>query len=1037
MTKVSGANQEGVAARRLRKRLFPGGVLAVLLLASASAPAVFGQQYNIHHYDVSDGLPQNQGLSIHQGPQGYLWIGTYAGLSRYDGQRFRTFTTDDGLATNVVDAIASDAEGRIWVGTDGGACYLPAPTADRIHCLDQPESIADQAVQVVQVEGDQVWIGGENGLFRTPIDNPDAGEAVFDRAAVLSFLRGPDGNLWLGTDAGLYLAALRDTRFGRVSLPEEAGNAVNALVADDPRVWIGTDAGLYFVEDPRLQAAPVPDEARSLDVTSGLRDARGRVWFGTDAGVLRGDSEGLERHTRDSGLASAHVLSLFEDREGLVWLGLDDGLNKWVPGGFRGYTEDHGLIHPFARAVEQDPAHRVWLGTRAGAQIVAYVDGGWSMDGAETVTGADGLPDERVYAMGFPDDDRALLGTQAGLAEWREGEGVTTVYGADEGLPDPRVRAIRPDGDRTWIATRGGTRILKDGVLHPPPAESLQTASVFRIKRDANGRLWFATQEGGVIVHSGDGEVERLGAAEGLTDYLIWDLAPDPDGGMWVGSNGDGLFHVAADGEVERFSGAEGLGNDFVWHLVRNEQGDIWAYTNNGLFRWDGEDFRRYGLADGLLHLEGGATAGLAAHNGHLWFATSNGVMEYRPEEGFDNEVPPLVAIESATADGEAFSAEDILPADVGTVEFQLMASSFHNEDAVVFRYRLNGEDWSEPTGDRSITFAGLGGGDYRLEVEARNPHGVWSDSPASLSFQVAAPFWATWWFGFIAVMALLVLLAAAYRVRFQRLEARRRELARQVKERTAELEEANRHLKDMNERLEEASITDPLTGLRNRRFLVQQVDLDLALSQRLYADTEQSPGNRDIIFMMIDLDHFKQINDRYGHVAGDIVLRGYADLIRRQLRDSDYVVRWGGEEFLVVARQTDSAECRAIAERLIRKARETRFEVGETGDTVRCSCSIGISRYPFFPDSPEALGWEQIVSIADVAVYMAKAAGRDGWVSVYGAEGTVVRDAAAFTRRANHDLRSLIEEDCVVVHSSVEDVQEFAPPHREWREIF
>jgi len=215
--------------------------------------------------------------------------------------------------------------------------------------------------------------------------------------------------------------------------------------------------------------------------------------------------------------------------------------------------------------------------------------------------------------------------------------------------------------------------------------------------------------------------------------------------------------------------------------------------------------------------------------------------------------------------------------------------------------------------------------------------------------------------------------------------------------------------------------VTDPLTGLHNRRFLVNQIHTDVAQSRRAYRGDAEFP-NRDIIFMMIDLDNFKQINDTHGHGAGDRVLRGYAELIGEQIRESDYVVRWGGEEFLVVARQAESSQCDVIANRIIRNARAARFPINEQGDTVPCSCSMGIAYFPFLRDMPDALGWEQIIDVADIAVYLAKALGRDGWIAIQGTESTEISNGVQFLHRLKHGLRELVEAGEIRVTGSFDD---------------
>lgn len=225
------------------------------------------------------------------------------------------------------------------------------------------------------------------------------------------------------------------------------------------------------------------------------------------------------------------------------------------------------------------------------------------------------------------------------------------------------------------------------------------------------------------------------------------------------------------------------------------------------------------------------------------------------------------------------------------------------------------------------------------------------------------------------------------------------RNLDRKVAERTEELNQSNRVLKSAQQelqvaykKLEEASLSDTLTGLHNRRFLNKSIAADVALVERAYQDWLGSqselplpvtrPREQDLVFMLLDLDWFKSVNDTYGHAAGDKLLEQFSQLLRATLRESDYLVRWGGEEFLIVIRFCNREEVTELAERLRQKVEAFSFDLGG-GRRVSKTCSIGMAAYPFYPSAPAALTWEQVVDTADRALYVAKHRGRNCWVNV------------------------------------------------------
>lgn len=239
-------------------------------------------------------------------------------------------------------------------------------------------------------------------------------------------------------------------------------------------------------------------------------------------------------------------------------------------------------------------------------------------------------------------------------------------------------------------------------------------------------------------------------------------------------------------------------------------------------------------------------------------------------------------------------------------------------------------------------------------------------------------------------------LLARVF-IHLQHLEMHR-SLNRKVAARTTELHAEAKRLQEAQEalhqayrRLEEYSITDPLTGLKNRRYLTQNIARDIEFVTEQYRlwlrQPDTRPHNHDLVFILLDVDRFKQVNDVHGHSAGDRLLEQLAALLQKAMRESDYLVRWGGEEFLIVARATSWREAADLVERLRVTIERHPFRLGP--DLVlHKTCSFGFASYPFYPLQPSALSWEQVVDCADQAMYIAKRSGRNTWVGLRGAPG-------------------------------------------------
>lgn len=258
------------------------------------------------------------------------------------------------------------------------------------------------------------------------------------------------------------------------------------------------------------------------------------------------------------------------------------------------------------------------------------------------------------------------------------------------------------------------------------------------------------------------------------------------------------------------------------------------------------------------------------------------------------------------------------------------------------------------------------------------------------------------------------------------------RNLDKKVAERTGELNKSNAVLKQAQQelevayqKLEEASLTDPLTGLYNRRFLNKSLNADIAIVERSYNDWVSSQGEsalkiapqneQDLMFMLLDIDLFKSVNDTYGHSAGDKLLEQLSQLLKLTLRESDYLVRWGGEEFLIVIRYCTREEVPELAERIRQKVEQFEFDIGN-GQKIAKTCSIGMAAYPFYRAKPAALTWEQVIDTADRALYLAKNNGRNCWVNVIASD---VSDTEFVNPAVSDSLISLAAAGVIQIESS------------------
>lgn len=243
--------------------------------------------------------------------------------------------------------------------------------------------------------------------------------------------------------------------------------------------------------------------------------------------------------------------------------------------------------------------------------------------------------------------------------------------------------------------------------------------------------------------------------------------------------------------------------------------------------------------------------------------------------------------------------------------------------------------------------------------------------------------------------------------------------LEAQVGALTRELEKSNRTLHEALTAIENENFTDPLTDLRNRRYISAVIKADVAKAQRVYRDAGPvTLENQDLVFLMVDLDHFSLINEYHGAPVGDQVLVMVAQTLRRVFRESDAVIRWGGEEFLVVARNTSRSKAPELAER-IRAAMAGLSMETPKGDVLRWTCSVGFAAFPFQVTDISWLGWDRVVELTEACLEVAKKSGRNAWVGLQPKAGL---ERAKHGARIPKELPRLAGEGVLEILSSRED---------------
>ncbi len=732
------------------------------------------------------------------------------------------------------------------------------------------------------------------------------------------------------------------------------------------------------------------------------------LWFGDASGVSRRraiDGSLIERLPGSGAAGSgsaprSDVRALMRDPSGTVWAGsYGGGLMRHVPP-LPGLSMVREAIASASggldvRSILQLDNGEIWLGLLSGGierrdrqlQPVGLIAPAGGAGG--------GLPPGRVNALGQTRDGSVWVAIDTQLLRFdTQGRWKETLR---SGNAVPRRFHPTEDG-ALWIATLDGLMRWTPGkpVMRAIPTAGLVggTGEVNAFATLPDGSLWAGGAAGlfRVAKPGADEPVAEWVEPKGLTGQTVLGMAVDLAGRLWV-DTGTGLHRlIDSDGKRARFEviGASDVGGAFGANLLFDKQGRIWSQRNT--YDPRSGDRRELGAADGADLGTGWFRSYAKLDDGRMLFGGARGLLVIDPERFSPWTYKPPLVVSELRVDGE----ERALPVDGAdivlapgqrglTLGFSSLDYSQPGRNR--YRYRLEGLDagWIDAGGalGRAAAYTNLAPGRYQLRVQGSNRDGAWSSNELKIGVDVRAAWWQTRWALALAVVAAVALVAAFVSMRTRLLLRHRRVLEARVRERTEALEVAKAALTAKSLELEEASLTDPLTGLRNRRFLDRQMPADVALTVRHYeASAGEAESDQDLLFFLIDIDHFKRINDAHGHMAGDAVLEQMRGRLEQVFRATDYLVRWGGEEFLIVARGTPRARAAELAERARQAVSAQAFELAG-GLRVAQTCSVGFSAFPLCTRLPRALDWHAAIDLADAALYDAKETGRNAWVGM------------------------------------------------------
>ena len=775
--------------RQLLARALAGTIAAHLGLAAVPG---FAQPAEYIHraWGTNDGLPQNTITTMVQTRDGYLWLGTFGGLVRFDGQTFTVFdpANTPGLSSARITTLYESKAGVLWIGTEVG---LARYEAGEFRSYTVNDGLPGNGISAIIEDGARFLVGTSAGTASfdghtfskvTVLGSNQAPVEGIDSIAQ-SMVADANGTVWIGT--WLSMARMRSPM--TADIVHFAGSAVRQLLIDSAgRLWAAS-ADLWRWDGSRFVNIPLPVPATKHGSVMALaEDREGGMWVGTVRGGLFRLQNGIFEDFTAAGLTNSSIRSLLVDRDGNIWVGTDiGGLHRLKRRRAQSFLRP-GTGEQSIGPIVGDGAGGLWIGATCGG-LLHFREGAFRV-----YDEAAGLPHPCVWALHRDADGTLWIGTMgAGLVRMRDGKfssfGTTT-----HGL----VHVIMRDREgRLWVGANSGLSVFEnDGlkaVFHHAEYQGVST-----IIQDRAGALWLGGSGG--VRRFQDGRVTATyTTAEGLSHNHVRAIHEDADGVIWIGTYGGGLNRLK-DGRITTYGLKEGLPDVAVSRIIEDDRGFLWMSGNRGVYRVARRQLNdlaegrttqvtsiTYGTADGMLidETNGGQPAGWRTADGRFWFPTIKGLVSIDPE-GSAAPKPP-VFVERAVINGTSMAtrALDGLGPGHADAELHYTAVDLGAAEKTRFRYRLHGYDpnWIEAGTRRVAYYTQIPPGSYRFEVMATDSDGAWGGAATAVSLVVTPLWWQLRWVQGLGLVLLLVATGLIVRdVSLRRARARVRELERE-----------------------------------------------------------------------------------------------------------------------------------------------------------------------------------------------------------------------------------------------------------------
>ena len=764
--------------------------------AADAAKIALAPDLPLRTYSAEEGLNQRDAVALAQDDTGYLWIGTFGGLNRFDGATFESFTTRHGLRENFIQDLYVDSQDRLWAGDSSGGVTMLKD--GRVMLTVEPPQSHHGTIRDMFEHHGMLYMGLEpSGLTRMSLSHPERGIEFLtaEPGRVLKIVAQSEEQLLVFGSEGLFSfepnrgAGLKRLKHEITAI---AGNPQNGI-------FVGNDQG----QVGRLLDGEVKWFAQDYGAAIWhLRMSDSElVWVQTYESIMpfgRPDKKILLRRASDA----------LVDRDGISWFVSNDGLSRYLGERFEHFSLETGDLQPEVFSIQPDARGGYWFGADQG---LLYADASGNL---RDITKELDLPAREIRSLALSSDEKSLWVASVDGGVYRVSPETMTSERVSTGEKVAIMGLTLDNRDRVWAGSYSGILSMHD------PATNVQTefnlgrgASIYSPTIAADGMLWFSVNHKGIYrldINLDGAQPELVISVEDIGRPLIMHVvAADADSGgeaIWFSTVQGGVFRYRG-GRLERVVNDSRLSDQTVYAIQPLSDATIVLTTNKGAYRYDltTHQLASYGSLDGFVGIEGNAHANYVESEQFLWLGTGKGAARMDVSLPMDDAQPPPPTITKIVANGEPMGVKSSAPSEVDGKKLlvEYVAVSTRAPEGIEYSYRVGGADdaWSAPTTNRSIGFSSLAPGRYVFEVRARRGENAWSPTD-SWTFIVPTPFWRTGWFIGLAFFLALGLARAGVELRLRAVAAANQRLRELVEERTRSIEQGRHELIQTNDKL-------------------------------------------------------------------------------------------------------------------------------------------------------------------------------------------------------------------------------------------